>query len=63
MPYDLAISDYIENGPAAMSIRARSGRSTARIWRALNHEHRLAAVESALRPANDFLGDDYPIAL
>jgi hypothetical protein len=63
MPYDLAITDFIENGPAAMSIRARSAHSTARVWRALNHDHRLAAVETALRPANDFLDDNYPLAL
>ena len=63
MPYDLAIKDFIENGPAAMSIRVRSARSTARVWRALDHDHRLAAVETALRPANDFLDDDFPIAL
>lgn len=63
MPYDLAINDYIENGPAAMSIKMRSARSTARIWRALDHDHRLTAVETALRPANDILDDDFPIAL
>ena len=63
MPYDLAISNFIENGPAAMAIQARYARSTARVWRALDHDHRLAAVETALRPANDFLDDDFPVAL
>ncbi len=63
MPYDLAITEFLENGPATMSIRARSSRSTARLWHALHPDHRLAAVETALRPANDFLGDDFPIAL
>lgn len=63
MPYDLAINEFIENGPAAMAIRARSARSTTRVWRSLSSELRLAAVETALRPANDFLDDDYPIAL
>ena len=63
MAYDLAVNEYIENGPAAMAIRARSAHSTARVWRALDHDHRLAAVETALRPANDFELDDYPIAL
>ena len=62
MPYDLAVNEFIENGPAAMAVRARSAHSTARVWRALDHDHRLAAVETALRPDNDFL-DDYPIAL
>jgi hypothetical protein len=63
MPYDLAIENFVENGPAAMSIRARSARSTARVWRALDSDLRMAAVETALRPANDFLDDDYPVAL
>lgn len=31
-------------------------------WRQLDEERRLALVERALKPANDFL-DDYPVAL
>jgi hypothetical protein len=63
MTYDLGIHEFIENGPAAMAIRARSTRSTARFWRALDPDHRLAAVEGAMQPANDVELDDYPIAL
>jgi hypothetical protein len=62
MIYGLRTRDFIENGPAATAIEARSAHST-RGWRALNSDHRLAAVETALRPANDFLDDDFPIAL
>ncbi len=63
MTYEVGSHEYIENGPEAMSLRARSAHSTARIWRALDHDHRLAAVETALKPANDIGIDDYPIAL
>jgi hypothetical protein len=63
MAYDLGVDEYIENGPAAMVLRARSAHSTARVWRALDHDHRLAAVETALKPANDFELDNFPIAL
>ena len=63
MTYDLGIHEFVENGPAAMAIRARSTRTTARFWRALDPDHRLAAVEGAMRPANDTRIDDYPIAL
>ena len=63
MPYDLGVNEYIENGPAAMVLRAQSAHSTARVWRALDHDHRLAAVETALKPANDIGIDEYPIAL
>ena len=63
MTYDLEVNEYVENGPAAMAIRARAAHSTARIWRSLDHDHRLAAVETALKPANDIGIDDYPIAL
>lgn len=63
MTYEVGTHEYIENGPQAMSLRARSARSTARVWRALDHDHRLAAVETALKPANDIGIDDFPIAL
>lgn len=63
MPYDLAISEFIENGPAVMSIRTRAAQSTSRFWRSLDSDRRMAAVETALRPANDFLDDDFPVAL
>jgi hypothetical protein len=63
MTYEVGSHEYIENGPEAMALRARSARSTARVWRALDHDHRLAAVETALQAANDIGIDDYPIAL
>lgn len=62
MIYGLRTRDFIENGPAATAMAASLVHST-RGWRALNSDRRLAAVETALRPANDFLDDDYPIAL
>jgi hypothetical protein len=63
MTYDLGIHEFIENGPAATAIRARSSHSTARFWRALDADVRLAAVERAMKPANDTRIDDFPIAL
>jgi hypothetical protein len=63
MTYGLSTRAFIEDGPAVLVIHAQASRSTARSWRVLDPEHRLALVESALAaPANDFL-DEYPIAL
>jgi hypothetical protein len=53
MAYGLDTDAFIENGPAVQAIRAQSINSTARTWRALNPERRLALVEKALNPAND----------
>ena len=62
MIYGLRSHDFIENGPAATAIEARSIHST-RSWRALGANRRLDLVERAMRPANDVHIDDFPIAL
>jgi len=62
MTYGLSTRAFIEHGPAAQAIRARPLRSAARSWRALDEERRLALIERALKPANDFI-DAYPLAL
>lgn len=62
MTYGLDTRAFIEDGPQTQAIRARSARSTARSWRALDEERRIAIVERALRPANDLI-DAYPLAL
>jgi hypothetical protein len=53
---------FIENGPAEQALRVQAQRSSGRVWRALDTESRLAAVERALTPANDLI-DSYPLAL
>ena len=62
MTYGLSTRVFIEDGPAVQAIEAQSMRTTARFWRALNEDRRLALVERALKPANDII-DAYPIAL
>jgi len=62
MTYGLDTHAYIENGPAELVARADARRSTARSWQALTEACRLAAVERALRAANDRI-DQYPLAL
>ena len=62
MTYGLSTRAFIEHGPAAQAIEAQPMRSTARSWRALDEERRLALIERALKPANDFI-DAYPLAL
>ncbi len=62
MTYGLSTRAFIENGAAAQTILAQASRSTARSWRALDEERRLAIVERALKPANDLI-DAYPLAL
>ena len=62
MTYGLSMRVFTENGPAVQAIEAQSMRTTARSWRALDEEHRLAIIERALKPANDII-DAYPIAL
>ena len=62
MTYGLNTRAFIENGPATQAIQAQAFRSTARSWRALDADHRLALIEQALKPANDLI-DDFPIAL
>jgi hypothetical protein len=62
MTYGLSRRAFIENGPAVQVIEAQALRSTARTWRALDDERRLALIERAMKPANDII-DAYPLAL
>ena len=65
MSYGLNPRLFVENGPAihAAGALARSSSMAFRAWRGLDGERRLAAVEQALRPANDDGPDGYPLAL
>ena len=64
MAYGLNRRLFLENGPAVTAAELRSPRSSTvyRAWRGLSPELRLAAVNRALKPANDFI-DEYPLAL
>ena len=64
MAYGLDPKLFIENGPAVTASQSQSPRSSTvyRHWRSLDRKRRLAAVERALAPANDFI-DEYPLAL
>lgn len=65
MTYGLNRGLYVEDGPAEQAASVAAARPSTRFlaWRALDHEHRLAAIEEALdAPANDLI-DDFPIAL
>lgn len=62
MTYGLSPRAFIEDGPAVQVMKAEANRSTARSWRALDADSRLAAIERALKPANDLI-DAYPMAL
>ena len=62
MTYGLSPRAFIEDGPAVLTMELRASRSTARSWRALDADSRLAAIERALKPANDLI-DAYPMAL
>lgn len=62
MIYGLSPRAFVEDGPEVQAMKLRSTRSTARTWRALDAESRLAAIERALKPANDLI-DAYPLAL
>ena len=62
MIYGLSTRVFIEDGPAAQAINAQAARTTARSWRALDADRRLALIEHALKPANDLI-DAYPLAL
>ena len=62
MTYGLSPRLFIENGPAAQAMKVQSRHSTARSWRALNPDSRLAAIDRALKPANDST-DACPTAL
>lgn len=64
MAYGLNRRLFVEHGPAVTVAEAQSPRSSAvyRAWRGLDPERRIAVVERALKPANDFI-DEYPLAL
>jgi len=62
MTYGLSPRAFVEDGPEVQAMKVRSIRSTARSWHALDGESRLAAIERALKPANDLI-DAYPMAL
>ena len=61
MAYGLSTGAVIEDGPAVQAISMQSY-STARSWRALSSERRIALIEQALKPANDRI-DAYSLAL
>jgi len=60
MAYGLSTRAFIENGPVEQVAKVEELRSTARSWRILSHECRLALVEQAV--ANDRI-DAFPLAL
>ena len=62
MTYGLSPRVFIEDGPAVRAIEVKASHSTARSWRALDADRRLAAIERALKPANDLI-DAFPLAL
>ena len=62
MAYGLSPRVFNEDGPSQMAMDVRSSRSPRRSWRTLDANSRLAAVERALKPANDLI-DAYPMAL
>ncbi|HEU5481870.1 MAG TPA: hypothetical protein VFU80_02090 [Sphingomicrobium sp.] len=65
MTYALDRGLFIEHGPAIQAANAAATRHSARMigWRRLDADHRLDAIERALKsPANDFI-DSYPVAL
>lgn len=62
MIYGHSTTAFIEDGPAVQVINAQASRSTARSWRALDANGRLALIEQALKPANDII-DGFPLAL
>ena len=62
MTFGLSPRLFVEDGPAVHSALLQAQRSTARSWHILDSDHRLAAIEQALQPANDPV-DGYPPAL
>ena len=62
MTYGHSTRAFIENGPAEQVMDLEASRSTARSWRALDADVRLALIERALHPANDII-DGFPLAL
>jgi hypothetical protein len=65
MTYSLSRGLFVENGPAELAAVAAEARPAVRFlpWRNLDAEHRLKAIEEALKiPAND-TADGLPLAL
>ena len=65
MTYSLNPGLFVEDGPAVHAAKAAAARKFTRFgrWRKLDEEHRLNAVEKALKaPANDLI-DGFPPAL
>lgn len=65
MTYGLNAGLFVDDGPAVQAARAAAARPSTRFigWRRLDSEHRLAAVEDAMKtPANDLI-DGFPLAL
>ena len=63
MIHGLSTRAFIEDGPAVQAINVKAAHSTARTWRALDPQERLALIDRALGlPANDMF-DAYPAAL
>jgi hypothetical protein len=62
MAYGLSTRAFIEDGPVEQVVRVKSGRTTARSWRALSEACRISVIERALAAANDRI-DGYPLAL
>jgi hypothetical protein len=62
MAYGLSTRAFIEGGPVEQVAKVETIRSRARSWTTLSDSCRLAAIEQALRAANDRI-DGYPFAL
>ena len=65
MTYGLNAGSFVDDAPAVQAGRTAAARPSTRFipWRRLDSEHRLAAVEDAMKvPANDLI-DGFPLAL
>ena len=65
MAYGIDPGLFVEDGAAVHAARAAAARKHSRfgLWRKLDEERRIEAVEQALKaPANDLV-DDLPVAL
>ena len=62
MTYGLSTRAFSEDGLHSNAANPDSTRSTAKSWKGLDEARRLALVERALNPANDFF-DAFPVAI
>jgi len=62
MTYGLGTRAFSEDGLHSNASDPNSTRSTAKSWKGLDEARRLALIERALNPANDFF-DALPLAL